>query len=66
MALVAASRSDARRSHGPRTPEQLALASLVVEEDDRVAFDAAVAQAAILWTLNRGDFVGIPALELGP
>ena len=33
-------------SRGPRPPEQLALASLVVEEDDLVAFDAAVAQAA--------------------
>jgi len=81
-------------ARGPRTPEQLALASLVIEEDDLVAFDAAVAQAAaetfrrlgsprrrassiaigttaaaqgaILWTLNRGDFVGIPELELGP
>jgi len=81
-------------ARGPRTPEQLALASLVIEEDDLVAFDAAVAQAAaetfrrlgsprrrasdiaigttaaaqgaILWTLNRNDFVGIPELELGP
>ncbi len=81
-------------ARGPRSPEQLALASLVIEEDDLVAFDAAVAQAAaetfrrlgsprrrandiaigttaaaqgaILWTLNRDDFVGIPELELGP
>jgi predicted nucleic acid-binding protein len=33
-------------ARGPRTPEQLALASLVLEEDDLVAFDAAVVQTA--------------------
>ncbi|MGH8311320.1 MAG: hypothetical protein ACRETX_16185, partial [Steroidobacteraceae bacterium] len=33
-------------ARGPRTPEQLALASLVVDEDDVVAFDAMLAQKA--------------------
>lgn len=31
---------------GPRTPEQLALASVLVEEDDVIAFDSALAQTA--------------------
>ncbi len=31
-------------TRGPRTPEQLALASMVIEEDDVVAFDAVLAQ----------------------
>lgn len=31
---------------GPRTPEQLALASLVLEEDDVVPFDPAIAEVA--------------------
>jgi predicted nucleic acid-binding protein len=33
-------------TRGPRTPEQLALASMVIDEDDVVAFDAVVAQDA--------------------
>ena len=33
-------------TRGPRTPEQLALASLVVEEDDVAPFDAMIALAA--------------------
>lgn len=81
-------------ARGPRTPEQLALASLVIEEDDVVALDGSLALAAaqtfrrlgsprrrandiaigttaaaaraVLWTLNHGDFAGIPDLELGP
>ncbi len=33
-------------ARGPRTPEQLALASMVIEEDDVVAFDTVLAQTA--------------------
>lgn len=33
-------------ARGPRTPEHLALASLVVEEEDVLPFDANLAQAA--------------------
>ena len=33
-------------ARGPRTPEQLALASMFIEEDDVVAFDAVLAQIA--------------------
>jgi predicted nucleic acid-binding protein len=33
-------------ARGPRTPEQLALASMLVEEDDLVAFDATLALAS--------------------
>lgn len=33
-------------ARGPRTPEQLAVASLVIEEDDIVSFDAAAALEA--------------------
>lgn len=31
---------------GPRTPEQLALAGAIIDDEDVVAFDAAIAQAA--------------------
>ena len=33
-------------ARGPRTPEQIAIASLIIEEDDIVSFDAAAALEA--------------------
>ncbi len=81
-------------TRGPRTPKELALAGLIVDEADIVPFDAelcamaaetfrrlgsprrrandiaigttAASRGAVLWTVNSGDFAGIPDLELGP